>query len=170
MTRLFYEGFGKPELDHALPTVVRELAQHPPPVSVSVPEIVVNTLHLALGDALGYSEEQFIERAREVSRSVISGPLYRVLFTFISPERLLKNAASRWEAFHRGTSLSVDLIEDTRCRILMHAPPHASTELLSAMKATGFEVALVAAGAKNLKASVKQVTSEVARFEATWTR
>ena len=149
---------------------MRELAQNPPPVSVSVPEIVAHTLYLACADALGYTDAQFIARARDMNRSLISGPMYRVLFTFISPDRLIKHAASRWEAFHRGTRVSVELVEDTRCRTLMHMPAHASNELLSTMHATAFEVALVAAGAKNLQTTVKQVTSTVAQFDAAWTR
>ncbi len=170
VTRAFYEGFGKPSLDDAVPAAVRELALHPPPVSVSVPEIVAHTLYLAMGDALGLSDEQFVARSREVNKSLIAGPMYRVLFTFISPGRLLRNAASRWEAFHRGTSLSVERIEDGRCRILMHTPAHATTELLSTMHATAFDVALVAAGAKNLQITTKQATPMVAHFDAVWTK
>lgn len=170
VTRLFYEGFGSPSLDHTVPSAIKQLVEDPPPVSVFVSQVLSHATFLAMGDALGYSDEQMVARARELNASLMLGPMYRVLFAFVSPERLLRHVPTRWEAFHRGTSVTIDAVGPTSCKASMLMPAHCSNELLSSMHLTALEVALEAAGAKSVEARLEQATPMVARFSATWRR
>jgi hypothetical protein len=167
LSRSFHESFGKPTLQADVPPEVRQLVDAPSPVSVFVPEVHTRACYLAMGDALGWSDDELVHRCRVANDELLGGLLYRAIFTFVSTTRLLSHVSSRWDVFHRGTKVVMDAVEPNRCVVLTREPPLFTNELLARMHSTALGSALTAVGARDVVVT-SRATPDV-RYEARWT-
>lgn len=153
-----------PDAD-CVPDGLRALLRTPPPVSSWIPEVAFVTCRMIVygrdfggTDLAGY--EAWIHA---VNTALLGHALYRVLFAFTSPERLLVGTAKRWSAFHRGTVLSVvEHTPDTALVRIDFPPELYSPEMLHGL-AAGLRAAIEVAGARG--ASTKLASSSPVRGE-----
>lgn len=168
ITRMVYDAYGKPELDPELPEVLRQLALHPPPVSNFIPEAHMRALLFAIADAKGVDDETFVRDSLSNLRAMFGTPMWKALFWLISPERVFKNAASRWAAFHRGIAFDVVSIGPGRAEAITRAPPFLDPLIIARTNVMGLQAALEAAGGKDVTCSCTQVENGVTQISARW--
>ena len=108
MLRLALEHRPLPQaVVEGLPDPLHALVFSPPPASFWVPEVQYCGFSLAIADAYDMSSAEFGEFWYAVSKSLTTSPLYAGLLTYLPPRILLRSAALRWSAFHRGIGLTV---------------------------------------------------------------
>jgi hypothetical protein len=159
--------------DKSLPTVeglppeLVELVLHPPPQTAWVPEVHFRALMRAVFDAHFDAPSRFYEWAYVSQKKLLEGPLYRILFFMVSPERVAQTATSRWEKFHRGIGLSAKVGHGQLRAVLTH-PPFVADAFDHHATLEGVRAALELAGAKAVATSVEDVTSTRGVFGFTW--
>ena len=154
---------GIPEVDR--------LVEDPPPLSAWVPEVHFNALMLAVYEQVFASAggiPAFVVWVYEGNRRMLRGPLYRVLFAVVSPERVLIGLQKRWSAFRRGTTLSVVSQKETLAVVKHTHPPHLMNELAAHGFAGAFRAASEAAGAKDVFVTFRESSPTETLFEARW--
>lgn len=94
-----------PEVE--LPPAVRALVDHPPPVSIWIPEVHFNVAMLAIFDTYFSrgSPGGFQEWVYSQNRKLFQTALYRAMFWVLSPPDLLHGLEKRWHSFRRGSEL-----------------------------------------------------------------
>jgi len=154
-----------------VPREVETLLREPPPASSWVREVeyvalVVATYELCWKGAGGVAA---FERWRlDVSRKMLSGPLYRVLFLVASPERVFVGAERRWGAFHRGSALRVRGRESRRAELELTFPPRVFPELALRLNGRALQAAAEAAGLKRVEVALSDATDVSGHFEISW--
>ena len=99
---------GLQPFDHPdLPPALRALVRTPPPVTTWVPEVHFQGLVFALRDLVHEDDSALTRFCYERWLSLFRSPLYRVLLSVANPTVLVRAAAMRWGAFHRGSALRV---------------------------------------------------------------
>lgn len=138
----------------SLPSSVRKLLEHLPPVSMWVPEVHFNILmlatldvHFGTRDLNGYRDWVYIQ-----NRKLFQTPLYRAVFLVISPERLLYGMEKRWESFRKGSLLRVVVQGPREVELHLTAPPclYASVHVIGMSEA--LRAGIDAAGGKRARA------------------
>ncbi|MCA9596380.1 MAG: hypothetical protein KC776_23860 [Myxococcales bacterium] len=155
-----------PALD-ALPAELRALVNEPLPVSGWLTEARANALYLALADVRGVSDAQFVDEFYSVNRGVLSSPLYSVLFLVLSPQRLVRGAATRWGSFHRGIRLSIKA-QPKQTTVRMEYPAELLPEILARAYVTAFQAAVELAGGKHVSFNVAEYTPAHTVFDGSW--
>ena len=168
MPRMIYDAYGKCALDPALPEQVLELAANPPPVSVYIPEVHMRLLLLGIQDSLGLDDERFVQDALVISRKFLSSVLWKTLFWLVTPERVFKNAESRWGAFHRGITMEVPFIGKNAATAIMRAPAALDTVTMARCNVMAIQAALEAAGGKDVRMICSIVSEGVTELSARW--
>ena len=125
--------------------------------------------HLAMFDASGAREAEFIALAQALTAKMAASPMYRVLAFFTSPQRLLTGAAKRWEAIHQGLPLVIEVEpEAKRGRIQMTHAPHLWTSLAHDWTASSWTPLLKMSNAKHGVVEVRASTPTGAVFDVHW--
>ena len=151
-----------------LPAALHPLVDAPPPRSAWVPEVHVGALFLALSDMLG-EEEAFLDLAYRANRRLLSGPMYRLLFSLLGPRTILKGAQSRWGHFHRGVTMHVELIDEARgATVRLTFPPKLLVPLLFRSYGEAFRAAAEVAGAKEASVRIEAHGDAYVRFAIDW--
>ncbi|MEM6294137.1 MAG: hypothetical protein AAGA54_22855 [Myxococcota bacterium] len=88
-----------------VPEPIRRYFTEPPLPSTWLPEVHYNAFSLAVADARGFTVEQFGAYWYTVSKRLVQSPLYAGLLGYLTPSIMLRTAALRWSAFHRGIKL-----------------------------------------------------------------
>ncbi len=150
-----------------LPPELVELLRAPPPVNVWMPEVLIEAVLQACADEHFASREEAEEWAYQNDLARFRGPLYRLLMVLAKPESMLRAASKRWQAFHRGSSLEVEVapgrvVGTVRFPSWLYLPD-AKINL-----AGPFRAALVAAGAKDAHVELAEAGEEEHRYLATW--
>jgi uncharacterized protein (TIGR02265 family) len=151
-----------------LPLELGRLLLEPLPISAWLPEVHVNALFVAAHDALVPNEREFIERSLATARKLFNGPAYRVLLVMASPEDFVHRAQSRWVALHRGLELNAKMATDNSAVLRIGFPMHLLPRIAALTYIGGFQAALEAAGAKDVRCSLTSLGLEEALYEATW--
>ncbi len=154
-----------------VPAPAGEHILHPPAVSDWVPEAHHGALIGAIYDTRFRSAgglPAFETWAIERNRALLRGPLYRVMFLVMSPERILSGVQSRWAAFHRGSNLTVVQRTGNVTQARLSHPPHLFSALAIRWFATAFQVALEAGGAKNARVRAEAESETSSGFHAAW--
>jgi hypothetical protein len=95
-------------------------------------------------------------------------PLYRILFAFIAPQRLVGMTTNRWSAFHRGSTLCVLSHGPRRAVVRLEFPPDLfSPEILRTLTG-GLRAAVLTAGASEARARVEAVGTTSAECSIDW--
>jgi hypothetical protein len=156
---------GAPDLSD-LPPSVLALLRAPPLPNAWVSEVGFYTIMLALQERM--SDAAYEAWVLERNRKLLRGPLYRVLFLVVSPERLFHGAANRWSAFRKGTTLEILELVDKSARFSLHSPPHLHTDVTIANLLLALRAAAEAAGAKEPEVRLAKLTPTRADMTARW--
>lgn len=132
-----------------LPQPLQEIVMRPPPVSSCIAEVYFRALLRASYDSFFQDRRKYVEWGYEAQRRVLSSPLYRPLFMMMSPERGFRLASSRWENFHKGVSLQVQ-VEHHSGRMRFDFPTHMLTLFDLEVTMCGIRVALELIGARDV--------------------
>lgn len=89
----------------AIPEPLRAYFEAPPLPSAWIPEVHYLAFGVAVDDVEGFSDEDFDAYWYEISKKLVQSPLYAGLLGLLTPGVLLRTAALRWSAFHRGIQL-----------------------------------------------------------------
>jgi hypothetical protein len=146
-----------------VPPAIVALVESPPPSTAWLPEVHANAVFLAARARAFADDEAFVRHAYRVNVILLQSPVYAILFRFISPERVLRGATSRWAHFHRGMELVIDRIETGRATVRLVFPPGLMPPLLGRCYATAFRAAIEAAG--GLNTIVELVAFDAVSFE-----
>lgn len=93
-----------PGLDpKALPGPLRAVLEAPPPVTTWTPEVWFASILHHLRDAVFETEDAYRAWSLEGMRNTLGGPLYRMRFAFLSPQRMAKMAPRSWSSLRQGT-------------------------------------------------------------------
>ncbi len=134
-----------------------------------IPEVVFNAAILAMADRARWSETQILAWHRALNRKLFRGPVYRAIMAFFTPRLLLERGASRWSAFHAGTTLEVSAEGDHGGTAVLRHPPHLFTPLLLRIYAEAFGAALEHARATGrIVVELAEAGESSARFVARW--
>ena len=153
-----------------LPVELARIIRDPPPVSMWIPEVSFNAATLAIYDREfgGTDLARFEDWVCDFNAALFRKPLYRVLFLFISPRRLLSNVASRWGAFHRGSTLTlVDLGNDT-ARLRLQYPSGLFGEVMLHAFGAAWRAAILTAGASSVRSEISRTTATQADYDVRW--
>ncbi len=155
-----------------LPEPVRELVEHPPPVSTWVREVHANSVMIALRDVHfepgpeGLSD--YMEWTRQRNVLLLTRPLYRALFLLLSPERLLRGMERRWSAFRRGTQVRAERSGQGFVDLAVRYPSHLYEETALAGMRGALVAALEASGAQDVHVELSDFGEREARYRGTW--
>lgn len=133
-----------------------------------VPEAVLNAALLAMGDAAGLTDAQYLDWNRATNRQLYRGLLYRALMAIFSPAMLLERAPARWESFHVGTKLAVEVRGAKEAAAVLTFPAQLFGPLLLQGYATAFAAALEHARGHDARVELGVATPTSARFVARW--
>lgn len=86
-----------------LPDELADIILSPPEASEWVPEVRLITLMTVLRDVAFGDDDGYDACMRGMLSSVLAGPMYRVLFALISPNRMAVKGEDEWTRMHRGT-------------------------------------------------------------------
>jgi hypothetical protein len=154
-----------------VPQPVEELVRHPPGVSDWIPE----TYHVVLGSAvfdLKFREAggipAFENWILESNRKLLRGPLYRVMFLVLRPQRIFSGSGKRWASFHRGSLLNVVSLVEGGAEVRLVHPPHLFTEVGLGAFTRAFQAALEAGGAGQARVRAKIESETATLYTAEW--
>ena len=154
-----------------LPLRVQELARTPPSASSWVTEVEGWAVVLAVHEhcfAGPDGRTRFWTWGHAMNLQLFRSPLYRILFTVLSPERLWVGAARRWSAFHRGTVVSDVTCTTGVASFRLTTPPYVMPEVGRLGLTSAFHAALEIAGGKAVQVTGAVESPETSRFHATW--
>jgi Protein of unknown function (DUF2378) len=155
-----------------VPDEVMTILANPPGFSDWVPEVHHGVLVCALFDAKfgggGGGVPAFEEWVLEGNRKLLQGPAYRILFLVVSPDRVLRGAQRRWEAFHKGSRLEVLRRTKTTAKVRVAYPANVFSDLGLFAFGRAFQAALEAAGAKTPRVFARPQDASSALYEAEW--
>ena len=150
-----------------LPSAMVELIDMPEPVNAWMPSVFYNAFCLAVIDRF-YKDGAAAARWNHASRlEMFRSPLYRVLMVVMSPARILSGARRRWENFHRGFDFELEHTDTSADFSLLYPPRLHNVDTIGII-VSGVCAALTAAGAKDIRWRVPELTETRARAEARW--
>lgn len=152
-----------------VPKPVDAICASPPPVNTWINEVHLNVILAALLDhEFDGDEARFRAWIHEANRVLLGGPLYRAIFYFVGPRRLLDRAGDRWAQLRRGTTLAMLDHQRTSARLELRFPKNLLTGFVADMRVATFEDVLFVAGAKEGRVVLESLTEDRAVFAATW--
>lgn len=157
------------EVIRALPQALAATLVDPPLPTAWLPVThVVGTL-LVIADEYDLDERSFLAWRREQYRALLAGPLYRVLFAVLSPERLVSGAAHKWKSLTRD-SLILERVETQRgvAEITISWPEHILPPLVARSLMEGVRAALELSGAQRPAIDLHDLTPTGARYSLRW--
>lgn len=146
--------------------LARVLKQRPMPGWVS--EVSANALYLAIRDVHFPDDASFVAHSRVCNRAVLDTPANRIVFWGTSPKGILRAAAHRWGALHRGSFIDVRMPDGTSVDVLLRFPPRVFPEVVLLGIATGFAVALENTGARDVVFELRDLDTTCAFFVGRW--
>ena len=167
LVRAFLEG-QPPEVLRRLPAALQALVREPPIDSDWIPEVLFCAFFHALCEALGHGPAERSAWIRARNRSIFSGPLYGLLMTVVSPERMLRESTRRWGVFHRGSPVEFEGFSDDGARVALRFPVGVFDPFMLEAFGEAFAAALDAARAKDPTVEVEVSLPGFARYVARW--
>jgi hypothetical protein len=152
----------------SLPDPLRRLVETPLPMSSWMPEVHAAAFMTAVRDLLFSDDESVYTSVLRSNRALFSGPLYKALFFFLTPEKMFQHAQSRWASMHRGIKLTTEACSASGATFRVDFPPHLIESLVARCLQTGFLVAVEAAGGKDVSFKIAALRPDHAVFRGTW--
>ncbi len=138
--RVFRERVQLEGIAARLPEPLAQLVRQPPSPNDWVPEVYTNAIYLASCD-LVLEEARFFRTMYEINQSLLSSPLYRIMFMVISPSILLSGSGARWAAFHRGSQLVTGKLGPRHGSVDLTYPRHLFPKLIMELYRWVFQAA-----------------------------
>jgi hypothetical protein len=151
-----------------LPAPLEALVRDPPPLAAWIPEVHATAVYLAIVDARGWEDREFVAQSLQMNRELLQSPLYRILMTVVSPKRMVRGGTGRWKAMHPGIELSARMDGETSALFDLAFPRRMVPTLIAQCYATGFQAALERASAREVKATMLLWTDESAAYRCDW--
>lgn len=167
LLRSVLEDFPTQRLSSGLPPTLAELVRHPPPPGHWIPEVHFRAVMRAVLDEFFGDPAKFVAWTYSAQQRVLGGPLYRMLFVLVSPERVIRSAHSRWASFHRGSKIDFEVFSGHGIVTLIH-PPHCHELLDHEAVIAGFRVALELAGGHNVTSTTLECDATRASSRVAW--
>lgn len=151
-----------------VPDAVYSMVAAPPLRSSWVPEAANAALNYLIGDVHGLSEEAHLKLIEAVTLKLYTGPVYKLLMSIVSPQMLLQVASNRWQALHRGTTLTAEKVGGSGMRLILEFPDSLFVGLGLRLWANVYRVTLEHSRAKNAKVVVSEALRTRGVFECSW--
>jgi hypothetical protein len=170
LLRLILEAHSLEPPDGSLPGSVIQMIKAPPPVSSWISEVAFTSALLAVyDDAFGGTDlDGFDAWVYGLNVELFTKPLYRILFAFIAPQRLVGMATSRWSAFHRGSTLSLIGRGPRRAVVRLEFPPDLFGPQSIRTVSAGIRAAILTSGASEPRSRVEAIASTSAECSIDW--
>ncbi|MFO0599105.1 MAG: protein kinase [Myxococcaceae bacterium] len=152
-----------------LPPALADLVKRPPLPSAWVSEVRMAALFMACADLCFPDPDAWVEFAYRANKKIIEGPLYSVLFRVLGVKRIVSGVASRWEQFHRGTTLTVVKFDANEGHLKLTSPHRATPLVFAKAHGTAIRATVEIVGAKNVKVDTTESGPGVFDFRVTWT-
>lgn len=158
----------------ALPPAVARLVRELPPVSAWVPEVHALIAMLAVRDRSFAAGERglldYEQWTYERNIHLLGRPLYRALFLFLSPDRLLRGAQVRWSMFRRGSSVELVERKEGLIRLETSHPPFLHEATMARGMAGALRAAVELAGGRDATVEVLEVRERGSLYEIRYGR
>ena len=167
--RMLLDRLPEPMDVSGLPAEIAALIATPQPSGSWIETAKVNAVELAVADWVG-SDAKFVALAEEMNNALLRSPMYRALVFVASPAFLIRTAARAWGQFHRGVPAEIepDSADRTALTLRLSFPPRLYTKLIAEEKRVSYDIALRAAGARNVRVTVASFQETSAAFRARW--
>ncbi len=133
-----------------------------------IPEVISNAGLLAIGDAAGLTDAQWLAWNHEANRALFRGLLYRALMAIFSPMMLLERAPARWESFHVGTELTIEKGGGTDATVRLKFPANLHLPLHLEAYGRAFAAAMEHARGRDVTVQLLATTPTSAEYLARW--
>lgn len=150
-----------------LPPILAELLSHLPPSSSWISQVHFRCLLRVLLDEHFSDEAAMLAWSYASQSKLLGGPLYRVMFALLSPERAVRLAPQRWGHFHRGLTLEVDASRGRAQGILRH-PRNLYQRLDHGLSLAGMRAVLELSGAKDVRTEQQETGPTQSRGLLIW--
>lgn len=151
-----------------LPARLKRKVLDPDPVSAWIPEVQSLALVTAHLDVCCSSLDDFERSCYLRQRRLFDSPLYRAIVKLATPNLLLRTAALRWGALHRGTTLEIQENERGLARLSMDHPEHLWDGPTRLALTAGFRALLDLCGARHTTVEVVDASSTHMRLHGQW--
>ncbi|RYE99784.1 MAG: hypothetical protein EOO77_34995 [Oxalobacteraceae bacterium] len=133
-----------------------------------IPATTYAALSCICADTLWRTQQEFHAGMYETASVMYASMLFRAVMFIMSPSLMMMGAASRWNGFHKGTSLRAEAATKTSGRFILGYPSKLFAEpCLRSLGAT-FDCAISGAGAKNFTYKMTDVSDSNAVYQMTW--
>jgi hypothetical protein len=157
------------ELDaRGLPDSLCQWIDSPPLQSEWMPQVAARAFLRVLFDQQLKTREAYLQWAYESQKKVLSGPLYRILFLGISPQRLVRVAASRYAHFHQGLTFTIEHQSSQQATAMLRYPTNLCTPFDHVSTLEGLRGGIELAGGKQVQTRVVDHTHNSARLQVDW--
>jgi hypothetical protein len=154
-----------------LPPKAGALLLDPPPPNAWAPEVwfvamVTAVYQAGFADAGGVPAWEAWVYAH--NRTLLGGPLYRILFAVLSPERLMIGVQKRWSAFRRGSSVRIVEHGKNHSVLKLDTPPYLLNDLGRRALACAFRAAIELGGAKLAHVTLQAESPSSTMYDMRW--
>lgn len=156
------------ELADDLPSVLLDLAAHPPPTSAWIPEVHHRALLMLLYDQEFRSLEAYERFTYEMQLRLWSSRLYAVLLRWTSAPRLLSSVSQRWAQLRRGTTLRCERIEEAGATAVLEFPQGLYDEIGIVGVTAGFRAVMAMSSRHESEVRLLERSDRGARWSVSW--
>lgn len=167
LLRSVLQDFAIDRLAPGLPSVLADLVRNPPHSGHWIPEVQFRAIMRAILDEYFGDPAKFVAWTYSAQQRLLGGPLYRMLFVLMTPERIARVAHSRWGSFHRGSQIDFEIFSRHGIVTLVH-PPHCYALLDHESTMAGFRVAIELAGGRQVESTLIECGATTARSRLSW--
>lgn len=167
LLRSVLQDFAIDRLAPGLPTTLADLVRNPPPSGHWIPEVHFRAVMRAILDEFFGDPAKFLAWTYSAQQRLLGGPLYRMLFVLMTPERIARSAHSRWDSFHRGSKIDFEIFSGYGIATLIH-PPYCYELIDHEATIAGFRVALELAGGRHVQSTTLECGVTRASSRISW--
>lgn len=157
-----------PVIVDRLPPVLADLVRSPPPSSAWMRQVHFRCILRAILDLYFRGDEAaMVAWSYGSQKKLLGGPLYRVMFALLSPERVVQAAPQRWGHFHRGLSMHVD-IHPQHVEGTLRYPPNLYHRFDQELSLAGIRAVIELAGGRDIRLEILETSPTQGRSRITW--
>ena len=121
-----------------------------------------------MGDVFGMDDAQLVAWVAERNRALTVNPDFKIMMTFVSPDRLLHFMGERWASWHRGSTIRVHDAGPGGGYAELRFPPRLFDRLGLDVLAAIYAVVFEQSQAPHARAVVTAATDDSATFHVSW--
>ncbi len=104
----------------------------------------------------------------EINRRKLTSNLYRAMFMFVTPEKLVAKASDRWSKVHKGVTMTAQMTSAKTFEGEIRFPEHLASPILVEIWADILALALGLSGAKGVRNTMVDYTPTCGRYAGEW--